>query len=67
MKVTSLYVFVVKNRYVGFFSILRTVMVDTLLYSKMVRKVKLSYLDLLLYRLENCSREKTFSLIRKSE
>ena len=43
MKATSLCVFVVKNRDVEFF-ILCTVMVNTSLYSKMVRKVKLIYL-----------------------
>ena len=48
MKIASLCVFVEKNRYVGFF-ILHTVTVDTSLYSKMVRKVKLIYVDLLLY------------------
>ena len=49
MKVTSLCVFVVKNRYLVFF-ILRTVMVvDTSFYSKMVSKVKLVNVDLLLH------------------
>ena len=45
------------------FFILRTVMVDTSLYSKMVRKVKLICVDLLSYWLENCPREKTFPLL----
>ena len=41
MKVTSLCVFAVKKLLSGIFFILRTVMVDTSLYSKMVRKVEL--------------------------
>ena len=46
MKVTSLCVFVVKNHYLGFFFTLRIFMVDTSLYSKMVRKVKLVCVDI---------------------
>ena len=42
------------------FFILRTVMVDTSLYSKMVRKVKLIYVDLLFYWLETAPEERCF-------
>ena len=42
-------------------------MVDTSLYSKMVRKVKLIHVDLLLHWLENCPWEKTFSLISQNK
>ena len=48
MKETSLCVFVVKNRDVGlFFDTSYSYMVDTSLYSKMVRKVKLIHVALL--------------------
>ena len=66
MKVTSLCVFVEKMILWDFF-ILRTVMVDISLYSKIVRKVKLVYVDLLLYDLKTNPEKKTFSLITKSE
>ena len=62
----SLHVSLLLKNFLWDFFILCTVMEHTSLCSKIVRKVKLLYMDRWLFWIKNCLWEKMFLLIRKS-